>query len=185
MLSASSSTTMTTATTSHHTHTTTDADLPSQIQLLKYRRQVVEVTVLVVEELLACGNDHDVVATTSEQTVVLVSQGNVVDYARGYYDRARTELQETVLLLGQIVAMIPTYKKSNHSSSTTNITTTTKMLEQNIQEEKENICYVATMIMGVGTTLAEMDDLLPTTSPQKSSENQTNMEPKPKKSKST
>jgi tetratricopeptide (TPR) repeat protein len=111
-------------------------DIEKQLQVLKYRRQVVEVTILLVEELLSCGNDQDVVTTESQ--VVLVTQGNVVDYARGYYDRARDELQETVLLLGQVAAV--------------------SAADARLREEKENICFVATMVMGAGTTLAELDE---------------------------
>ena len=161
----------TTATTSSTTDSTND--VPSLIQLLKYRRQVVEVTVLVVEELLACGNDHDVITTESQ--IVLVSKGNVIEYARGYYDRARSELQETVLLLGQIVAMVPNKSTKDHHSSTSKGVIST--MEKSIQEEKENICYVATMIMGAGTTLAEIDEFTP-------SSTSVDTEPKKKRSKS-
>jgi tetratricopeptide (TPR) repeat protein len=122
-----------------------DNDIITQVQLLKYRRQVVEVTILLVEELLACGNDQDV--QTTESNVILVQKGKVIDYARGYYDRARDELQETVLLLGQIVGMIP-------KSASTAMTP----FQKSVQEEKENICFVATMVMGAGTTLAELDE---------------------------
>jgi tetratricopeptide (TPR) repeat protein len=149
----------TVTTTSSSRATNTDLDLSSQIQILKYRRQVVEVTVLVVEELLACREmDQDVVTTESE--IVLVRRENVVEYARGYYDRARDELQETVVLLGQIVAMMPTHnpiQPQNHPSNTAT-TSNAKALEKSIQEEKENICYAATMIMGAGTLLAEIDE---------------------------
>lgn len=115
-------------------------DIEKQLQLLKYRRQVVDVTILLVEELLACGNDADVVTTESQ--VVLVAKGHVIDYARGYYDRARDALQETVLLLGQVAAVT-----ASHAA-----------LQSILQEEKENICFVATLVMGAGTTLAELDE---------------------------
>ena len=109
-------------------------DDDDKIYLLQCRRKVVEANVLIVEELLACPHDQDVV--TTETKTVLVKAGSVVDYARGYYDKARDELQEAVLLLGQLAAE--------------NIT--------NVEEEKENICFVATMVMGAGTTLAMMDE---------------------------
>jgi hypothetical protein len=131
-------------------------DMQSQLQLLTYRRQVVEATILVVEELLECGNEQDV--QTTEGQIILVSKGNVIEYARGYYDRAREELQETVVLLGQIVAMIPLQASSNTTTATTAIPTSSTTIEKAIQEEKENVCYVATMVMGAGTALAEMDE---------------------------
>jgi tetratricopeptide (TPR) repeat protein len=150
----------------------TNEDITSQVQLLKYRRQVVEVTILLVEELLACGNDHDI--QTTESKAIIVSKGNVIDYARGYYDRARDELQETVLLLGQVVAIIPIAV-----SPTTTTTTTTTAIQKTVQEEKENICFVATMVMGAGTALAEIDD-----QEDPNILNDLAVEPKKKKSKS-
>jgi tetratricopeptide (TPR) repeat protein len=122
-------------------HPTNEDDIEKQLTLLKCRRQMVEATILLVEALLACGNDQDVVTTESQ--VVLVVQGNVIDYARGYYDRARDELQETVLLLGQVAAVT---------------TSASFTLQANLKEEKENICFVATLVMGAGTTLAELDE---------------------------
>jgi hypothetical protein len=112
--------------------------------LLQYRRKVVEANILIVEELLACGNDADVV--TTESAVVLVKAGSVVDYARGYYDKARDELQEAVLLLGQLAAA------TNNTSN--------REMQDAMGEEKENICFVATMVMGAGTALAEIDEQL-------------------------
>jgi hypothetical protein len=106
----------------------------SQLLLLQCHRKAVEANILIVEELLACGNDSDVV--TSESNVVLVTAGSVIDYARGYYDKARDELQEAVVLLGQLAAS-----------------------HVDIGDEKENICFVATMVMGAGTALVEFDEL--------------------------
>lgn len=106
----------------------------SQLLLLQCRRKVVEVNILIVEELLACGNDSDVI--TTESKAVLVKAGSVIDYARGYYDKARDELQEAVMLLGQLAAA-----------------------HVDAGNEKENICFVATMVMGAGTALMEMDEL--------------------------
>lgn len=110
------------------------ADKKGTLLLLQCRRKAVEANILIVEELLACGNDNDVV--TTESKVVLVKAGSVVDYARGYYDKARDELQEAVVLLGQLAA--------SHVDTA---------------DEKENICFVATMVMGAGTALAEIDEL--------------------------
>jgi hypothetical protein len=64
-----------------------------------------------------------------------VTAAERVDYARGYYDKAREELQETVYLMARIA-------ESN----------------QNLGTEKEDVCFLATLLMGVGTTLAEYDE---------------------------
>ena len=57
---------------------------------------------MIAEELLACPPDQDVITTESQD--VLVKAPERVDYARGYYDKARDELQETVLLMGALAA---------------------------------------------------------------------------------
>ena len=112
---------------------TTDEEKQS-VEYLKCRRLIVESNVLIAEELLACPYDEDVITTETKSVLVRASEG-VVDFARGYYDKARDELQETVLLMGQLSAS-----------------------GIDIGEEKEDVCFVATLVMGVGTTLAEIDD---------------------------
>lgn len=109
---------------------------------LKCRRLVVEANILIAEEFLACPDGQDVV--TSETEDILVKAAERVDYARGYYDKARDELQETVLLMGQMAA---------------------KGID--VTEEKEDICFVSTMVMGVGETLAELDEQAEAEEPQK------------------
>ena len=105
------------------------------ISHLSRRRCIVEVeaNILVAEALLECPEDKDVVTTETED--VLVTAAERVDYARGYYDKARDELQETVYLMARIA-------ESN----------------QNLGTEKEDVCFLATLLMGVGTTLAEYDE---------------------------
>jgi hypothetical protein len=66
---------------------------------------------------------------------LIVSAAERVDYARGYYDKARDELQEVVLLMGQIAAQ-----------------------GGDVEQEKEDVCFIATMVMGVGTNLAQVDE---------------------------
>ena len=63
------------------------------LECLKAKRLVVEINVLVAEELLACNEKDDVVTTESKQ--LLVKKGERVDFAQGYYDKARDLLQET------------------------------------------------------------------------------------------
>jgi tetratricopeptide (TPR) repeat protein len=100
---------------------------------LECRRKVVEANILIAEELLACPRDQDVV--TTEANAVLVTSGEIVEYARGYYDKARDELQEVVVLLGQLAA--------------NNV---------EVDDEKENICFAATLVMGTGETFAAIDE---------------------------
>jgi len=100
---------------------------------LKKRRQVVEANVLVAEALLACPDGEDVVTTETKD--VLVSAAERVEYARGYYNKARDELQETVFLMGRIAAS-----------------------GQDLGAEKEDVCFISTLLMGIGTTLAEYDE---------------------------
>ena len=98
------------------------------------RRRVVEVHTLIVEELLACDSaprrgDH-------RSPTRAGSNGQIVEHATGYYERAREELQEAVLLLGQLAAAA----------------------EEDVSEEKENVCFAATLVMAAGEALAAMDE---------------------------
>lgn len=109
---------------------------------LKCRRLIVEANILIAEEFLACPGGEDVITTETKD--VLVKAAERVDYARGYYDKARDELQETVLLMGEMAAK-----------------------GMDITEEKENICFVSTMVMGVGMKLAELDEVANAKEPAK------------------
>lgn len=88
---------------------------------------------LIAEELLACPPDQDVVTTETSSLIVKASER--VEYARGYYDKARDALQETVYLLGNLASR--------------NI---------DMGTEKEDVCFIATMVMGVGEILAAIDE---------------------------
>lgn len=105
------------------------------IEHLTTRRLLVEANILVAEALLGCEHGKHVV--TSETKDMLVTADERVDYARGYYEKAREELQETVFLMGKIAA----------SGRVEELVT-----------EKENICFAATLLMGVGETLATFDE---------------------------
>eukprot|EP00545_Synedropsis_sp_CCMP1620_P009776 CAMPEP_0119016176 /NCGR_PEP_ID=MMETSP1176-20130426/11854_1 /TAXON_ID=265551 /ORGANISM="Synedropsis recta cf, Strain CCMP1620" /LENGTH=396 /DNA_ID=CAMNT_0006969509 /DNA_START=231 /DNA_END=1421 /DNA_ORIENTATION=- len=106
----------------------------ASLQQLEDRRLLVEANVLVAEALLGCAHGHHVV--TSETNDMLVTADERVDYARGYYDKARDELQETVYLLGAMAAQGSV----------------------DLGNEKENVCLAATLLMGVGETLAAFDE---------------------------
>lgn len=118
---------------------------------LQCQRRVCEATILIAEELLACPESDDVITTETKSLIVKAEER--IEYARGYYDKARDSLQDTVYLLG-------------------------KLASKNIDlgREKEDVCFLATMIMGVGETLAALDE--------QEAENQTE-EPVKKKSKTS
>eukprot|EP00980_Cylindrotheca_fusiformis_P018961 scaffold6350_cov117-Cylindrotheca_fusiformis.AAC.6 len=97
---------------------------------LKAHRRVCEATVLVAEELLFCPAGADVV--TSETQSLIVKAPERIDYITGYYDRARDALQETLYFMAKLAA-----------------------LGIDVEIEKEEICHLSTMIMGVGMGLAE------------------------------
>ena len=106
------------------------------LEELKDRRKVVEANVLVAEELLACPEGEDVV--TTETKSCLVKADERVEYARGYYNKARDSLQETIYLMGKLAV------KTGNSSE--------------FLEEKENVCYASVLVMGVGTQLEALDE---------------------------
>jgi tetratricopeptide (TPR) repeat protein len=113
------------------------------LQHLKDRRLLVEANVLVAEALLGCVHGQHVV--TSETKDMLVTADERVDYARGYYDKARDELQETVFLLGTLASAA---KSSGGDGDAI----------MDLGNEKENVCLAATLLMGVGEELAAFDE---------------------------
>lgn len=112
---------------------TSKAQKAETVEHLQCQRRVCEATVLIAEELLACPDGKDVV--TSETGSLIVKGDEKTEYARGYYDKARDSLQDTVYLMGKLAA-----KKVD------------------LGTEKEDVCFLATMIMGVGESLAAIDE---------------------------
>lgn len=100
---------------------------------LKAHRRVCEATILVAEELLFCPTGEDIV--TSETQSLIVKASERVDYITGYYDRARDALQETLFFMARLAA-----------------------LGTDVEMEKEEICHLSTMVMGVGMGLAANED---------------------------
>ena len=119
-----------------HAKSTKDASPEDLMHLLLCRRLVAEANTLVVEELLASDLHSEI--TTTETKSILVPKGKVIEYATGYYERARDELQETVFLMGQL-------QSEGHE----------------LGNEKENICFAATLIMAAAESLAAIDESLP------------------------
>lgn len=107
-----------------------DKSSSESIELLQARRKLSEILILIAQELLDCPDD-DVV--TSETKECLVPKAERIDYARGYYDKARDELQEALVLMGKMAAQ--------HMS---------------IETENEDICFLSTIVMAVGIKLAEL-----------------------------
>ena len=103
------------------------------LEHLQAQRKVCEATVLICEELLACPSDQDVITTETQSLVVKASER--VEYVQGYYDKARDALQETVFLMANVASR-----------------------NVDMGTEKADVCFIATMLMGVGTALAEIDD---------------------------
>ena len=112
------------------------------MDFLRARRLLCEANVLVAEALLHCPIGEDVVL--SETGDVLVQAEEIMVYAQGYYDQARDELQETVYIMGRMAPR-----------------TAAGVAEEESKEfatEKENVCFCAQMLGGVGNMLAERDD---------------------------
>ena len=111
------------------------------MDFLRARRLLCEANVLVAEALLHCPIGEDVVL--SETGDVLVQAEEIMVYAQGYYDQARDELQETVYIMGRMAPR-----------------TAAGVAEEESKEfatEKENACFCAQMLGGVGNMLAERD----------------------------
>ena len=112
------------------------------MDFLRARRLLCEANVLVAEALLNCPIGED--AILSESGDVLVKAEELMDYAQGYYDQARDELQETVYIMGRMAPR-----------------TAAGVTEEESKEfatEKENVCFCAQMLGGVGNMLAERDE---------------------------
>jgi len=73
---------------------------------------------------------------TKETKSLIVAAPERLDYTTGYYDRARDSLQDTLFFMAKLAA-----------SGT------------NIAAEKDEVCHLSTMIMGVGMGLAEAQEL--------------------------
>jgi tetratricopeptide (TPR) repeat protein len=99
---------------------------------LKAHRMVCEANILIAEELLSCPQDEDVLTTETQSLIVKADQR--VSYARGYYDQARDALQEAVVFMGSLPRNI------------------------DLGREKEDVCFLATLVMGVGESLAVIDE---------------------------
>lgn len=77
---------------SKDTNENQSSQIPS-LENLRHHRLLTETYALVAQELLACPSNENVI--TSEFREVLVSATERIDYSRGYYEKARDELQET------------------------------------------------------------------------------------------
>jgi len=102
------------------------------LEHLRAHRRVCEANILIAEELLSCPQKLDVITTETQSLIVKANER--VSYARGYYDQARDALQEAVFYMGSL--------KRN----------------EDLGREKEDVCFLATLVMGVGESLATIDE---------------------------
>lgn len=102
------------------------------IEHLQAYRMVCEANILIAEELLSCPEDEDVLTTETQSLIVKAKER--VSYARGYYDQARDALQEAVFFMGSLPRNV------------------------DLGREKEDVCFLATLVMGVGESLAAIDE---------------------------
>mmetsp|Transcript_36311 Transcript_36311/g.40526 ORF Transcript_36311/g.40526 Transcript_36311/m.40526 type:complete len:382 (-) Transcript_36311:221-1366(-) len=102
------------------------------LEHLQAHRRVCEANILIAEELLSCPQNLDVITTETQSLIVKTNER--VSYARGYYDQARDALQEAVFYMGSL--------KCN----------------EDLGREKEDVCFLATLLMGVGESLATLDE---------------------------
>lgn len=104
------------------------------VDRLRASRHVVEANVMIADALLSCPSNQSVI--TTETNIVLVTADEKEYYTQGYYDKARDGLQETVVLMGEMAA---------------------KGID--LGTEKEDVCFISTLLMGVGERLAEIEEL--------------------------
>jgi len=122
------------------------------LEIIKARRLLVEAYILIVEEILKCTPGKDIVTNTMESSspssnedgdededgdeqeqessqLLLIPSQQRVEMAKTYYERAREELQEVIILMS-------------------------KLDSQGNSSEKENVCHLATMVMEAGISLS-------------------------------
>lgn len=116
------------------------------VEYLRARRLIVESNILIAHEFLACSPDSDVV--TTETKAIIVRAAERVDFAREYYNTAQDELQETALLLGQLTGAAAVGGGSGDDDGKKN----------DLAKEKNNIMHIATLVMGAGMQLAQIDE---------------------------
>lgn len=100
--------------------------------LLMMQRHAVEINVLAAEALLSCPSEKDIVPSTTND--ILLKGGQIIDFVNEYYQKARAGLQEIVFLMGK--------------SDPTDVT----------KADKEDVCFLSTMLMNVGVMLTANDD---------------------------
>jgi hypothetical protein len=109
-----------------------DKDAKS-LSSLENRRRAVEACILLAEELLQCPPNRDVITTESEEVIAKAEER--INVTRTFYNQARDQLQDAVLLMAELASQ-----------------------GHNVDSEKESICYVSTLVMGVGMMLAANDE---------------------------
>lgn len=101
---------------------------------LRAQRLLIEAYVQVAEELLMCPEGEDVVRNDNDKSVLMESSERLPQ-ARFYYEKSREGLQELVFSMAKM-----------------------EQEKQLPKSEKEDICYLATMLMHVGMSLTHAED---------------------------
>jgi len=114
-----------------------NSNLDLLLRALECRRLLVETCVLIAQELLDCEEGEDVVA--SETKMVLAKASDRVGCARGYYDNARDELQEAMVLIGRVAA-------AGGGSA------------DKVVRARDDLGFSSTLLMGVGMELERIDE---------------------------
>ena len=79
--------------------------------------------------------------TKSSKPIVVVKKSERIEFAKGYYEKGRDELQETVYLMGKIASQKIKIGIDN----------------ARLDREKEDVCFLATILMGVGNKIADLE----------------------------
>eukprot|EP00523_Entomoneis_sp_CCMP467_P008954 CAMPEP_0168722536 /NCGR_PEP_ID=MMETSP0724-20121128/2648_1 /TAXON_ID=265536 /ORGANISM="Amphiprora sp., Strain CCMP467" /LENGTH=431 /DNA_ID=CAMNT_0008769211 /DNA_START=1 /DNA_END=1296 /DNA_ORIENTATION=+ len=136
---------------------------------LTRHRKIVETLILLTEELLACPAGHDVVTETK---AVICKAADRISLAQSYYEQTQQAQQETVLLMAQAAAKGAGEKDSKIAK------------KKEWEQEKENVCFASTLVMGVGLQLAALDGgEPPNTSSSQNGEEEDSKPPATKKAK--
>ena len=114
------------------------------MEKIKRGRLLADSLVGVVESLIEYvkkkGGDRKCGVSNDQGDIVVPKNEDIVEYAKGYYDRAKDVLQDCVYELGVVGQ---DYKTTGESG------------EGTVEREKEDLAHLATIMIWVGSTLEE------------------------------
>lgn len=119
-------------------------NIEKSLQELRHSRLLCEAYVLVSETLLRCPPIDDVAVKDDEAATsrVIVPKHEIREYASGYYDKAKDQMQNVVLVMGEVAGMVASISPP----------------PEIFKKAKEDVCFLATLLMGVGSSLAEREE---------------------------